>query len=421
MRIWACAAAVAGDRRRLGGGQRAPRRRALDAALPARGGRRGARRRMRRARRAGRSRSRWRRPAAARRRPTCSRSSARGEDRNANVDVVVNDGGSVSCNGKEHPLDADLLLRARQILRDLEPQAELHLELPPGPRSQLRYTARMEAGTVSFADTSRGNPKLVPRARRVHQGRHRGRLRARAVASAPWRSCSPRSRRATRERVRALVAEDPARASARDARRALGGADRALPPAGRGARRAARRRSRARRARRRGDRAARRAARAPRVRPGRARRPLARGLHAAAPRRLLRRRPGGAAAARGRDGRRRRPGEPGPRPAAALRRRRPRPRRRAGAARGRGRSRRPSSRAASRRCSPPPTTTTPRWPSCCCATAPTPRSRPTTAATRPRWPARASRSSWRGSSRRRSGPCRSSARGPARARRSPAA
>ena len=82
-----------------------------------------------------------------------------GADRNANVDIVVNDGGSVTCNRKEHPLAADLLLRAREILREIEPQAELHLELPPGPRSQLRYTARMEAGTVSFSDTSRGNPK----------------------------------------------------------------------------------------------------------------------------------------------------------------------------------------------------------------------------------------------------------------------
>ena len=82
----------------------------------------------------------------------------RGDDRNANVDVVVNDGGSVSCNGASHPLEADRLLRARQLLRDLEPQAELHLELPPGPRSQLRYKARMEKGTVSFADTSKGNP-----------------------------------------------------------------------------------------------------------------------------------------------------------------------------------------------------------------------------------------------------------------------
>jgi hypothetical protein len=83
----------------------------------------------------------------------------RGADRNANVDVVVNDGGKVSCNGKSHPLDADLLLRARQVLRDLEPQAELHLELPPGPSPQLRYRARMEAGTVAFADTSRDSPR----------------------------------------------------------------------------------------------------------------------------------------------------------------------------------------------------------------------------------------------------------------------
>ena len=82
-----------------------------------------------------------------------------GRDRNANVDIVVNDGGSVTCDGAEHPLAADMLLRARQVLRDLQPQAELHLELPPGPRSQLHYTARMEAGTVSFADTSRGNPR----------------------------------------------------------------------------------------------------------------------------------------------------------------------------------------------------------------------------------------------------------------------
>ncbi len=82
-----------------------------------------------------------------------------GPDKPANLELVVNDGGSVTCNGEEHSLDADRLLRARQLLRDLEPQAELHLELPPGPRAQLRYTARMEKGTVSFADTSKGNPR----------------------------------------------------------------------------------------------------------------------------------------------------------------------------------------------------------------------------------------------------------------------
>jgi hypothetical protein len=82
-----------------------------------------------------------------------------GADRNANVTLVVNDGGSVTCNGKSHPLDAKDLLRARQLLRDLEPQAQLHLALPPGPNSDLSYKARMEAGNVSFSDTSRGNPQ----------------------------------------------------------------------------------------------------------------------------------------------------------------------------------------------------------------------------------------------------------------------
>jgi hypothetical protein len=82
-----------------------------------------------------------------------------GDDPNANVTVVVNDGGSVTCNGSTHALDADRLLRAREVERELQPQAELHLELPEGPRSQLSYRVRMEAGTVAFSDTSRGNPR----------------------------------------------------------------------------------------------------------------------------------------------------------------------------------------------------------------------------------------------------------------------
>ena len=86
-----------------------------------------------------------------------------GADRNANVTMVVNDGGSVTCNGKEHPLDADRLLRARELSRDLAEQAELGVELPPGPRSQLAYRARLEAGTVAFSDTSAGNPAAFQR------------------------------------------------------------------------------------------------------------------------------------------------------------------------------------------------------------------------------------------------------------------
>ena len=81
-----------------------------------------------------------------------------GPDPAANLTMVVSDGGSVTCNGKQHALDAKRLLQARQLTRDLSKQAQLGLELPPGPNSNLTYKVRMEAGTVGFSDTSRGNP-----------------------------------------------------------------------------------------------------------------------------------------------------------------------------------------------------------------------------------------------------------------------
>jgi hypothetical protein len=82
-----------------------------------------------------------------------------GADRNANLTMVVSDGGSVSCNGHSHALDSDRLLRAREVARALERQAELNLELPRGPGAQLSYRVRLEGGTVAFSDTSRGNPR----------------------------------------------------------------------------------------------------------------------------------------------------------------------------------------------------------------------------------------------------------------------
>ena len=82
-----------------------------------------------------------------------------GPDRPANLTLVVNDGGSVRCNGTEHPLDADRLLRARELTREIAKQAELGVELPKGPGANLSYRVRMEAGTVAFSDTSRGNPR----------------------------------------------------------------------------------------------------------------------------------------------------------------------------------------------------------------------------------------------------------------------
>ena len=82
-----------------------------------------------------------------------------GPDRAANVTMVVSDGGTVTCNGKEHKLDGDRLLRARAITRALAESAELGLELPPGPGANLSYDVELEAGHVKFSDTSKGNPQ----------------------------------------------------------------------------------------------------------------------------------------------------------------------------------------------------------------------------------------------------------------------
>jgi hypothetical protein len=86
-----------------------------------------------------------------------------GADPNANVEVVVSDGGSVTCDGEEHQLDADRLLTARQLVRDLEPQAELGIELPRGPGANLSYRVSTEAGSVAFSDTSPGVPRTFQR------------------------------------------------------------------------------------------------------------------------------------------------------------------------------------------------------------------------------------------------------------------
>ena len=81
-----------------------------------------------------------------------------GADRAANLTLVVGDGGTVTCNGAEHALDADRLLRARELARELAEPAELGIELPPGPGAVLRYRVRLEAGAVAFSDTSPGKP-----------------------------------------------------------------------------------------------------------------------------------------------------------------------------------------------------------------------------------------------------------------------
>ncbi len=84
-----------------------------------------------------------------------------GADRNANVDLVVNDGGTVTCNrGEPRTLPGTRLLDARELARGLERQASLSIELPKGPGSTLRYVVRTSNGRVTFYDTSPHRPRV---------------------------------------------------------------------------------------------------------------------------------------------------------------------------------------------------------------------------------------------------------------------
>jgi hypothetical protein len=87
-----------------------------------------------------------------------------GSGRNARLTLLVQDDGYVVCNhGPQHQLSSARLLDARRLVRDLEPQAQLHVQLPPGPRSVLSYRVRLQDGTVSFSDTSRPMPAAFAR------------------------------------------------------------------------------------------------------------------------------------------------------------------------------------------------------------------------------------------------------------------
>lgn len=87
-----------------------------------------------------------------------------GEDTNANLRLVVNDGGKVTCNESiEEPLAADDLLLARSLARELTDLAQLGIELPPGKDTVLRYEVTTQAGTVAFSDSSADRPPAADR------------------------------------------------------------------------------------------------------------------------------------------------------------------------------------------------------------------------------------------------------------------
>jgi hypothetical protein len=81
---------------------------------------------------------------------------------NANLTMLVNEEGGVTCNGGRtlHLSDAQLV-QAHGIQEDLHGAASSGLTLPPQPGSVLHYSVRDENGTVHFSDNSAGQPKVL--------------------------------------------------------------------------------------------------------------------------------------------------------------------------------------------------------------------------------------------------------------------
>ena len=87
-----------------------------------------------------------------------------GADANADVRMAVDDGGNVTCNRMQGKvLEADQLLEARQLARDLTELSYLNLDLPPEPASDLRYRVDVPSGTIAYADNSGQRPPALDR------------------------------------------------------------------------------------------------------------------------------------------------------------------------------------------------------------------------------------------------------------------
>jgi hypothetical protein len=82
----------------------------------------------------------------------------------ARLTLLVNDGGTVRCNGgAPRALPGRRLLDAREIARDLAEEAHEDLSLPAPRGSVLRYRLRTEEGTVTFSDKDAvRRPELAP-------------------------------------------------------------------------------------------------------------------------------------------------------------------------------------------------------------------------------------------------------------------
>jgi hypothetical protein len=76
--------------------------------------------------------------------------------------MLVNEEGGIRCNGgPELKLSDPQIVKARAIQEDLKEPASKHLALAATPGSVLAYSVRDVDGTITFADNSSAQPKVL--------------------------------------------------------------------------------------------------------------------------------------------------------------------------------------------------------------------------------------------------------------------
>ena len=76
------------------------------------------------------------------------------------LSLLVNDGGTISCNGgKPKNLPDPLLLQARDLATSLNSDVNSKLRFPPRARSVYSFTVKVQNGTLFFPDTAADSRK----------------------------------------------------------------------------------------------------------------------------------------------------------------------------------------------------------------------------------------------------------------------
>ena len=79
--------------------------------------------------------------------------------------MLVNDGGTIRCNGGHtRPLSNALLLQARDLASALDKDVKAHTKFPPKANTVFSYKVALQDGTLSFADTSAARHKELAEA-----------------------------------------------------------------------------------------------------------------------------------------------------------------------------------------------------------------------------------------------------------------